>query len=146
MGEEDLSKWSDAELERGRLKAKDGTFRGPPAKVVPAAIHNELVRRKMRKAYRLLQTSTPKAVAVLLEIAEDKDADPAVRVKAASEILDRVLGKAPQTVQLDVDITPDNESAWAKLARNAVVGSVQQAQELMAGSSDVVDGEVVEEQ
>ena len=36
--------------------------------------------------------------------------------------------------------------SYGVVVAQAVVGSVEQAQELMAGSPDVVDGEVVEEQ
>jgi hypothetical protein len=108
---------SEEELTRGVRKGKDGRFRNAP-KVVPKAVHNELVTRRMSKAYDLLRESTYDAVRVLVEVAKDENADTAVRVKAAELILDRTLGKAPQHVTLDVN------APWQKLMAQAIVGSV----------------------
>jgi hypothetical protein len=99
-GTEDLSVWSEEELIRGVRRGKDGRFRNKP-KVIPHAVHAELVKRKMAKAYDLLRESTYDAVQVLVEVAKDENADTATRVKAAELILDRTLGKAPQHVSLD---------------------------------------------
>lgn len=54
-GEEDVSLWSDEELTRGQRKDKNGTWVGRPPTVVPKALHDELVRRKMSKAFELLR-------------------------------------------------------------------------------------------
>ena len=119
---------------------KDGKFRKAP-KVVPHAVHLELVKRRMAKAYDLLRFSTLDAVKVLVEVAKDENADTATRVKAAELILDRTLGRAPQHVSLDFQ----TDSKWGTLMAQAVVGSVDQARALLEEEGDVVDGEVVED-
>ena len=132
-GEEDLSVWSEEELIRGVRRGRDGRFRKAPL-VIPKAVHDELVKRKMAKAYNLLRESTYDAVQVLVEVAKDAEADPAVRVKAAELILDRTLGKAPQHVA--VDVTGDSP-AWQQLVASAIVPTLQLPAE------DIVEGEVV---
>jgi hypothetical protein len=57
-------------------------------------------------------------------------------VKAAELILDRTLGKATQTVNLQGD------SAWQKVFVEAIVGSEAQA---VAEDEDIVEGKIVEE-
>jgi hypothetical protein len=138
-GKEDLSQWSDEELERGQRRGKDGKFRKPPT-IIAKAVHDELVKRRMSKAYDLLRESTYDAVKVLVEVAKDENADTATRVKAAELILDRTLGKAPQHVSLDFQ----GDVPWKQLMAQAVVGSVEQARALLE-EGDVVDGEVVED-
>lgn len=143
-GQEDLSTWSEEELERGSRRGSDGKFRRPPT-VVAKAVHDELVRRRMSAAYDLLRTNTYDAVEVLISIAKDTDADAAIRVKAAELILDRTLGKAPQTISLDVRSDGD---PWQQLVQAAVLPSVADALALMTAQeadSAIVEGEVVEE-
>lgn len=101
-GEAGLDTWDEEELIRGQRRAANGKFMGRPPKVVPMAVHDELVRRKMTKAYDLLADSIYDAVAVLVEVAQDTEADPAVRVKAATEILNRTIGKPKETLELGV--------------------------------------------
>jgi 5-hydroxyisourate hydrolase-like protein (transthyretin family) len=83
----------------------------------PSAIHAELVKRRMAKAYDLLRTNARRAVAVLVEVATDKKASPAVRVQAATEILDRTLGRPTERMELDVDVM----KPWQRLIAGAVV-------------------------
>jgi hypothetical protein len=129
-GTEDLSVWSEEELIRGVRRDKNGRFRKSP-KVIPHAVHQELVKRRMSRAYDLLRESTYDAVQVLVEVAKDKKADTALRVKAAELILDRTLGKAPQHLTLDVN------APWQKLMAQAIVATTE--------DEDVIDGEVVED-
>jgi hypothetical protein len=137
-GTEDLSTWSDEELERGIRRGRDGKFRKPP-RLVAKAVHDELVRRKMTKAYSLLRESTHKAVEVLIEVATDRKADPAVRVKAAEAILDRSLGKPTESMRLSID----GSEPWQRLIANAIVPNLEDARALM--DANTVEGEVVEE-
>jgi hypothetical protein len=133
-GTEDLSVWSEEELTRGVRRGKDGKFRNKP-KVIPHAVHQELVKRRMSRAYDLLRESTYDAVKVLVEVAKDENADTAVRVKAAELILDRALGKAPQHVSVDVN------APWRQLMAQAIVASVDPP----GADEEVVDGELVED-
>ena len=119
-GAEDLSLWTEEELLRGTRKDKNGKWSGRPPKIVPKAVHQELVQRRMLDAHSLLGENLVKAVQVLVDIATDKRADAAVRVKAASLIMDRVLGKVPDKVML----TEDPEPTWAKAIRAGMVQSL----------------------
>lgn len=49
-GDEDLTLWSEEELIRGPRRDKNGSWSGRPPKVVPKAVHDELVRRPTAKA------------------------------------------------------------------------------------------------
>lgn len=119
-GEEDLSLWSDEELLRGQKKGKNGRWSGRPPSVVPKAIHDEWVQRRMLKAHELLGENLVKAVQVLVDLATNKRTDDAVRLKAAATIMDRVLGKVPDHVML----SEDKEPTWAKAIRNGMVQAV----------------------
>lgn len=116
-GTEDLSLWTEEELLRGQRKAKNGRWVGPRPKVVPTAVHQELVQRRMLNAHTLLGENLVKAVQVLVDIATDKRADAAVRVKAANTIIERVLGKVPERVHL----APDEKPAFMKAIEAGIV-------------------------
>ncbi len=117
-GTEDLSLWSEEELLRGQRKGRHGRWVGPRPKVVPTAVHQELVQRRMLAAHKLLGENLVKAVQVLATIMEDKRADHGVRVKAATTIIERVLGKVPERIHLAPD---DPEPTWAKAIRAGMV-------------------------
>ncbi len=119
-GDEDVRAWDDEELLRGHRRDKNGTWVGRPPKVVPKMVHDELVRRKLRKAYELLADSVEAAVRVLVEIATDPQAEPAVRVKAATTILDKALPPKP------VDVHLTHEPKWQLALEGGIrsVGSV----------------------
>lgn len=120
-GETDLSVWSEEELLRGQRRDRNGRWSGRPPKVVPTAVHHELVRRKMSRAHELLCHNVVAATEVLVDLAADPAVESAVRLKAATTILDRVLGKAPERVELAV------EPPWATALQAAItaVGPLQ---------------------
>lgn len=129
-GEEDLTAWGEEELRRGVRRGKDGRFRKGPS-VVPKTVHDELVRRKLSRAYDLVKESVYDAVRVLAAIVNDGEADPAIRVKAAAELLDRGMGKAQQHVSLGVAL-PKFHGVLAA----AIVATIDE--------EEVVDGEILE--
>ncbi len=116
-GEEDVSLWSDEELTRGQRKDKNGTWVGRPPTVVPKALHDELVRRKMSKAFELLRDNVVAATEVLIQLATDPSVDANVRLKAATTIMDRVLGKASERVELTAPEIPP----WLQTIRGGIV-------------------------
>ncbi len=65
--------------------ARAFTLEGRPPKLVPKAIHDELVRRKMSKAHDILRDSIVRAAEVLREILDDKNADAAVRLQGCGD-------------------------------------------------------------
>ena len=100
-GQADLSSWTEEELLRGQKRSKTGTWTGRPPLVVPTKLHDELVRRKMSVAHDLLRDNLVAATNVLIELATDEAVESGVRLKAASIIMDRVLGKAPDRVSIE---------------------------------------------
>jgi len=114
-GEADLSLWSDEELRRGQRRDRKGHWSGRPPKVIPKAIHDELVRRTYDEASKLLQDSLVDAVTLFGVLVRDEKADPAVRLKAASIIVERVMGRAPMTLHVDV------QPKWQAAITHAVV-------------------------
>lgn len=101
-----MSDWTDEELQRGQKKSRRGTWEGMKPKIVPKALHDELVRRQMSKASELLRDNLVGATEVLIALATGKDVDDAVRLRAVTLIMDRVLGKTPDTVNVSVQKTP----------------------------------------
>jgi hypothetical protein len=98
VGDDDLSEWTDEELRRGRRMVRkagrnQGRFVGRDPIVVPKKLHDELVRRTMSKANALLNENLLAAVQCLIEICTDKQA----------EDKDRVMGKAPDKVEIRMD-------------------------------------------
>ncbi len=117
-GQTDLTTWTEEELLRGQRRNKNGGWNGRAPAVVPMAVHDELVRRKMSQAHELLRDNLVAATEVLIELATDEDVESATRLKAATTILDRVLGKAPETVNLELN------KPW-QIALNAGIVSVR---------------------
>lgn len=105
-GQEDLSEWDDEELRRGFKKDKHGQFKGRPPKIIPKALHDELVRRTMSKAQELLRDNLEAAVEVLTEIAGDPDCEAKDRLRAAGMIMDRVMGREPQKIEVGGEVPP----------------------------------------
>jgi len=124
-GEADLSIWTEEELMRGQRRDKNGKWGGRPPKVVPTAVHNELVRRRLSKAGQLLNESVVDAVKLLQKVVVDEDANYADRIKAAVIIMERVMGKTPDRVEISAEVKP-----WEIALRNGIVTTVSQVLEL----------------
>jgi len=72
MGQEDLSQWDDDEIFFGRRRDKHGKLRGAPPKMVPRALEVERIRRRQQEAIKLLKTGLVDAVALLLNVVNDR--------------------------------------------------------------------------
>jgi hypothetical protein len=102
-GQEDLSAWDDEELLRGMKRDRNGKFTGRPPDVVPTVVHREITRRQMSRAAELLRDNVVAAVEVLVELIQGADTEDKDKLKAIEIIMDRVMGKAP--VHVDIDVT-----------------------------------------
>lgn len=100
-GDEDVRQWSDEELRRGQRRDKNGGWVGRPPRIVPKAVHDELVRRQYDEAATILRDSLVDAVKLFAEIVRDPQADPAVRLKAANIIVERVVGRTPLNIRVE---------------------------------------------
>lgn len=121
-GEDDLSGWDNEELRRGRRRAqtgaRKGTFHGADPKVVPKALHDELVKRTLDAAAKLLQENLQAAVEVLIDVVTDEDVEPKDRLRAIQMIMDRTMGKAPDKVEISGEMKP-----WQIALRGGIVNT-----------------------
>ncbi len=102
----------------------------------PAVLkHNEEVARTLRKAEDICRRNTLDAVKLIGKVVRDERASNSDRLKAAGMILDRVWGKSPEHVKVDLQQPP-----WVAALRDmTMVGTDEQAK-----GFDIVDAEVVE--
>lgn len=115
VGKNDVSDWTEEELEMGRRQSKNGTFSGRPPVVVPKAVHDELVKRTLNNAQEHMRQNLEGVVEVLVNIASGPGIEPKDRLKAISMIMDRVMGKVPDTVNLKPD------APWVQAITNGIV-------------------------
>lgn len=144
-GDVDLSSWTEEELIRGQRRNKRGKFHGRPPKIVPKALHDELVKRKLTKAYDLLNESIYDAVAILIDIAKDDRTDASVRLKAVKEILDRTIGKQPITLQIEPNRMAEAFQAMLVPDEGGPRSLPQRSMREGEPFDDVEDAEVVED-
>jgi hypothetical protein len=131
---ETIHDWDDEELERGQRKAKDGTFRGRPPTIIPTECHNELTRRVFERANRLMRSNLEAAVEQLTRIAQSDFADDNAKLKAIDMMMNRVLGKVPEKVDLKHEVA---EPEWLKAMKEAtIVGEVGLGDEVIDVESE----------
>lgn len=99
-GELSLADLDDEEIRRKSVRGKTGAIVGH-RKISPA-LAEKFAKEGMRRAMTNLQAAGQRAAEGLVEMAEDPDLPPAVRLKALGMLLDRSLGKATETVKIDV--------------------------------------------
>ncbi len=142
-GTADLSTWDDEELLRGQRRCQTGKFKGAfvgrPPKVVPMAIHHELNKRRMSRAGEVLRESLVGAVELWQSVLMDKAAPLGYRMEASKLIVERVMGKAKETVDLRVT----DEPPWAAAIRDMYAS---QGPLKVGPGDDVIDAEVVDDE
>lgn len=105
-GAEDLSEWDEEELRRGQRRDKNGAFQGRAPVIVPKVIHDELVRRTISKANKLMNENLYAAVEVLTEIVTGQDIEAKDKLRAIAMIMDRTMGKTPDKVEVSGEVPP----------------------------------------
>lgn len=97
-GEISVQDMDNEELARLQFKAADGTFRGRPPNNLPTMLVNlmrkELIDRLAEKRRGVLEEMQDVLIGVALH--GEKDGD---RIRAASAIIERELGKVPDKVE-----------------------------------------------
>lgn len=134
----DLSDWDDEELEQGRRRDKNGNFSGRPPKVVPRAVAAEYFYRQTQRAELKLAGSAEVFAKRLADLASDASVDPKVRLQAITWGLEKLLGKAPASVQVSADVR-HRSAPWEQVLQDAIVVVGTEADE------DVIDDEVVDD-
>jgi hypothetical protein len=135
IGQDDLSTWDDEELRRGRRRHKSGAFLGKDPMAVPKALHDELVRRTLAKANKLMVENLQVAIETLTGIVVGADVEPKDKLVAIRMIMDRVMGKDPQKIEIG------GEAKWQIAIQNGIVS----IPEMMGGDPDdgIIDVESV---
>lgn len=91
----------DEEVARGQLRAVDGTFRGRPPKLMPTELVQAMRREWLSRAEAKLRDALmEKGLGTLVELAGNDQIDAAVRLRAATTIIERTMGKVPDRVVL----------------------------------------------
>jgi hypothetical protein len=131
-----IKDWDDEELERGQRKDKNGQFRGRPPTIVPTECYNELTRRLFSRAEKLMRDNLLEAIEQLTRIAKSDFADDNAKIKAIDMMMNRVLGKVPDKVNLHASV---EEPPWLKALQSAtVVGEVESGGVIDAESEEVL--------
>jgi hypothetical protein len=104
-GEDDLSTWTDEELVRGQRKDRNGRWSGSQPKVIPYAIVHERNRRQCQKAYDQMRDAVVDAAQYLTAVARGTEQPNRHRLHACEVLFNRVLGKEPQTIQIEETLT-----------------------------------------
>lgn len=91
----------DEELSQGRLKDKNGQFRGQRPKMVPQELVTAMRREWLSRAEaKLREALYDGGLATYVALARDNTIDPGVRLRAADRIVERTMGKVPDRVQI----------------------------------------------
>lgn len=115
IGKEDLSTWDEEELRRGRKRRSDGTFAGKDPVVVAKAVHDEMVKRTLDEANRILQENLTEGLEILVEIMRDERVDAKDRLKAIEMISNRAMGKEPQKLEVK------SEGKWQMALADSII-------------------------
>lgn len=96
----------DEELQRGQVKDQNGRFTGSKSDMVPRKLHDEMMRRILKRGAEKWRTDYFAAIDAVVGIMKDEDLDANIRLKAADMVLNRVAGKAIEKVELSVEVKP----------------------------------------
>ena len=140
-GTRDVSEWDDEELYEGKIRNVKGHFSGPKPRLVPHSVHAELVKRNLGWVKHEFAHSLPKAMAVLNRIMDSPSAENADKLKAAEIVINRVMGKASEKLDINLGMV---EAPWQKALRIAIVGTQQQLPEVIEGKVIPDDDEVID--
>lgn len=89
---EDLS---DEEIFQGRLRDKNGGFTGRPPLAIPRQFHEAVVRELIKRAHKKMESQVQPMIQVLMDLAANPRTPADARYKAATYLMERVLGKVP---------------------------------------------------
>lgn len=88
------------ELARGQLRADDGSFRGKAPDFIPRQFYLACQREMVGRFNELMQANLLKASEELIQIGMDKMVDPQHRAKVLQYVIERVVGKIPDKVEV----------------------------------------------
>lgn len=93
----------EEELAMGMCKNDDGEFPLKAPSIVPKAIYDAMRLQLYSRVNMKLHSSLSDAVDNIVEIMNNPGNEPQVRLKAATYVLERILGKTPDRVDVRLD-------------------------------------------
>lgn len=129
-GEISIEDLDTEELARGQLRNKNGTFQGRPPLLIPRQFHERAMREIVMRGEEVFRKDFVDAVKLMGNIVRDTEAKDETRMKAATYIIDRIMGKPKEQIEFT------GEQPWKVLLEGIIV-------ETPADESGVVDAEVV---
>ncbi|UJQ86163.1 hypothetical protein ZANY_94 [Gordonia phage Zany] len=134
----------DEELARGQCRDENGRFSGKPPKAIPKDIHDALVRRLFERAREAFQAELLPAIQTLGELARSDAVEPADRIKAASLVIDRVMGKNAEV------IVHKQDAPWEVALKTITGGSRAESRRARGLDPEtgepMVDAEIIDEE
>jgi hypothetical protein len=144
--EEFVESLTNEELARGQIRDKNGNFGGRPPAWIPRDFHRACLKELMRRGATLWRENYVAAIQVMTEIATGKGAGrhatPGERLRAAQYVVERLEGKIPERVEIQIDAPW--EAAIADIVANVSDEQIGEARRVLAGAP-IVEGEVVTE-
>jgi hypothetical protein len=143
LGRVDFTTWTDEELIAG-YQGKNPRVGGATSGIIPLELHQELARRVMTRAQHRFTAELEYAINKLFAIIKEIDpADPSpVQLKALEMVMDRVLGKAVEVI----DVRHTEPKPYENLIANAIVADADQLKEAMArqAAAKAEEGKVID--
>jgi hypothetical protein len=128
----DLGELDDEELLRGRKRDVNGGWMGKNPRAIPADYHRRAMKELFRRAELQLQVHLPAATKALTNIATGDDVDTAQQRMAAQWVIERVMGKTPEKVEIT------KSDPWADAIEGVAVDAEEEA---IARARGVLDHE-----
>lgn len=125
---EDFTQWEDHELKRG---SKKGHTKPAPG-MIPRACHEELLRRQGTRAQMRMVEELENVTEEYIAIAKGEALVTSERLRAIEGIMNRVLGKAPDKVEISA------EEPWMKALQQVVVVPDEDDDVIDLGEDDVL--------
>jgi hypothetical protein len=102
-GEISVEDLDEEELARGMCRGENGQFPKRAPSMVPKAMYDKMTRELFSRAEETLKVSLVKATENLASIAADPNVDAGTRLKAATWMYERLMGKAPTEVKISAE-------------------------------------------
>lgn len=126
-GELTIEDLDEEELMRGQIRGKDGSFRGRPPRLVPREFAQGLAAAQHNHMARRIAGLVDKAFKTLEEVMDKQHPQPgdAARVKAAQLLIERYLGRVPETVNIKAEVSTWNSNK-EKFVKTVHIGELKQ--------------------
>lgn len=108
----------DEEIMRGQLRSRDGTFKGRPPAMIPKQFATALMDRQRKFLQTEMAHLVVTAYKTIDEVMRKQHPQPGdgARIQAANLVLQRYLGKIPDTINIKQEI-----EVWEKKVEKVII-------------------------